>query len=127
MGLFTKASDIEQRRIGRFGRDSKIRFLRDDNDVNGLTLLYELLSHWYIVRKNNSETGGKSVSLVFDAIDGVDVTNFENDGFYVDLVFPNGNYERYEIQTESSPTATLENRYHLNLVAQFTNKTPIAE
>lgn len=123
---FTARSSIETRRVRRFGRESKVRFLQDSSD--GFVMLTTLDSHFFLVRKKNTETGDLEVSLIFDEAANLDVSDFAELEIYVDLSLSGDftDFERFKTQTETKPF-NREKRWFLKLTAEFGNKTPIVE
>lgn len=125
--LLSAKSDLETRRIRRFGRNAVCYLLADTNDPNGYQVLATLTSHFDVVRENNSEVGGLESILVFEETASVNAAQIGNKIEFVDVV-PTGNaadgYERYLAKTETAPT-TRDRRWYVRLVMESGNRTPI--
>lgn len=123
---FGRTSDIEQRRIMRFGRKSKLLFSKEDTDNGGLTYLGEIETHFDMIRDNNTETGEVEVQLIFLEIEGNDY-DYLGDILYIDLVWDRDDptlFDRFLLKTETPPVS-LERVWFLNVTPEISNKMEV--
>jgi len=123
MSEYTDNSRIEAFRLRRHGKDTFVRFLKDNGTTGYTANATTLTKRFLIVRKFDTAVGARVERLVFDIPPNWNMTIL-TEAIFVDLVKADLTYKRYRISSETTPSI-ISNRVRVGVTAAFNDTTPI--